>query len=164
MRILLTLGSLLYLGPIFGLIGTVIGVIQSFQAIADQGTADAQVLAESVQTALITTQLGLMALPFGVIALILGHVLKFWNEPVNGAIKDSDKSYGTCAALNLLLGFIGAHHFYSGRTGLGIFYALSLGGFVVGKYCDFIRLAWGSFTDSEGNRIRFKRQPAQSVN
>lgn len=46
--------------PLLGLLGTVVGMIQTFQAMALFGTGDASVMAAGISTALMTTVLGLV--------------------------------------------------------------------------------------------------------
>ena len=46
----------------------------------------------------------------------------------------------TAFFLCLFLGFIGAHKFYEGKTGMGILYLLTLGLFGIGWFIDFIVL------------------------
>jgi len=67
------------ISPLLGLLGTIIGMIESFQKVALMGdTGDASVLADSIGKALITTALGLMiAIP----ALAAYH---FFKSRVNG--------------------------------------------------------------------------------
>lgn len=154
MKILLSLGSILVLGPIFGLCGTVIGMLRAFEKIEAVGAGQPELLAEDISFALVTTQIGMLFGVFGVAALIIGHILTFRKEPLKET--ESEKEYIVCMLLNLFLGAFGAHHFYTGRIWLGFAYIFTLGGFIVGNYSDFIRLAWGNFKDSEGNRIRYK--------
>ncbi len=47
--------------PLLGLLGTVIGMIQTFQAITLFGTGDPQIMAGGISSALVTTVLGLVA-------------------------------------------------------------------------------------------------------
>lgn len=68
MRMEQKLGYLALIGtisPMLGLLGTVVGMVQSFQVIAIQGTApQASELAKGISTALITTEVGLfIAIP-----------------------------------------------------------------------------------------------------
>lgn len=63
---LATLGAMM---PILGLLGTVTGMIATFQVIALQGTGDAQALADGISEALVTTQAGLVA----ALPILLGH-------------------------------------------------------------------------------------------
>ena len=55
--------------PLLGLLGTVIGMINTFQAITLYGTGDPQIMASGISEALVTTVLGLIA----AIPLILLH-------------------------------------------------------------------------------------------
>lgn len=53
-----------YISPMTGLLGTVLGMIKSFKAIALQGTGDPNVVANGISEALITTATGLaIAIP-----------------------------------------------------------------------------------------------------
>ncbi|MEZ5893273.1 MAG: MotA/TolQ/ExbB proton channel family protein [Parvularculaceae bacterium] len=55
--------------PLLGLLGTVIGMIQTFQAITLFGTGDPQIMASGISTALVTTVIGLIC----AIPLLLVH-------------------------------------------------------------------------------------------
>ncbi|MBD3315352.1 MAG: hypothetical protein GF344_06165 [Chitinivibrionales bacterium] len=70
-RYLNLLSTLAGLMPIFGLLGTVSGMIATFKVIALQGTGDAQAMASGIAEALLTTQAGLVAAA----PIILGHTL-----------------------------------------------------------------------------------------
>lgn len=70
-RYLNLLASLAGLMPIFGLLGTVSGMIMTFKVISLHGTGDAQAMASGIAEALITTQAGLVAAA----PIMLGHVL-----------------------------------------------------------------------------------------
>lgn len=70
-RYLNLLASLAGLMPIFGLLGTVSGMIMTFRVISLHGTGDAQAMASGIAEALITTQAGLVAAA----PIMLGHVL-----------------------------------------------------------------------------------------
>ncbi|MBD3344270.1 MAG: hypothetical protein GF401_04320 [Chitinivibrionales bacterium] len=65
------LATLSHLMPIFGLLGTVSGMIATFRVLAAQGTADIHAMADGISVALITTQAGLIAS----VPIILGHTL-----------------------------------------------------------------------------------------
>ena len=65
--------------PLLGLLGTVTGMISTFEIITEHGTGDPKMLSGGISEALITTQLGLVvAIPM----LLLGNVLKGWSESV----------------------------------------------------------------------------------
>lgn len=63
-RYLNTLGSIASLSTLLGLYGTVIGMIEAFNAIAERGVGNPTVVASGIATALITTAAGLtVAIP-----------------------------------------------------------------------------------------------------
>ena len=67
-RFLGTLGTIAAVSPLLGLLGTVTGMIQAFEAISAEGVGDPQVLAGGIGTALITTAAGLIVAIPAVIA------------------------------------------------------------------------------------------------
>lgn len=54
------LGIVSYISPMAGLLGTVLGMIKSFKAIALQGAGDPNIVANGISEALITTAAGLL--------------------------------------------------------------------------------------------------------
>jgi len=70
-KILRIVGICLALGPIWGLLGTVIGMIQSFGALAESGSSNPNEVAEGINVALYTTAAGLLMLPVGVILIVV---------------------------------------------------------------------------------------------
>ena len=86
-RSLNLLASLAGLMPIFGLLGTVSGMIMTFRVISLHGTGDAQAMASGIAEALITTQAGLVAAA----PIMLGHVLL-----TSRVKKISDKTREAC--------------------------------------------------------------------
>ena len=63
-RFLNTLGTIAWISPLLGLLGTVIGMIEVFSTIMVAGVGDANVLAGGISKALITTAAGLtVAIP-----------------------------------------------------------------------------------------------------
>jgi biopolymer transport protein ExbB len=65
--------------PLLGLLGTVTGMIQTFDIITTFGTGDPKLLSGGISVALVTTELGLaVAIP----ALVLGHLLSGWSERI----------------------------------------------------------------------------------
>ncbi len=72
-RFLSTVGVLASISPLLGLLGTVTGMIDTFQAITVYGTGDPRMMSTGISEALITTQAGLgIALPL----LLAHHFLK----------------------------------------------------------------------------------------
>lgn len=70
-RFLSFLGMLAAVAPLLGLLGTVTGMINTFQGITQYGTGDPRLLSGGISEALVTTMLGLSA----AIPLILFHTL-----------------------------------------------------------------------------------------
>ncbi len=65
--------------PLLGLLGTVTGMISTFDIITDFGTGDPKLLSGGISIALVTTEVGLaVAIP----ALIFGNLLSGWAESI----------------------------------------------------------------------------------
>ncbi len=65
--------------PLLGLLGTVTGMISTFEIITEFGTGNPKLLSGGISEALITTELGLVvAIP----ALLFGHLLSGWSERI----------------------------------------------------------------------------------
>ena len=76
-RSLSLLGALAGVAPLLGLLGTVSGMIATFDTISAAGTGNPRLLSGGISEALITTQLGLMV----AIPLLLAHAwLRRWAE------------------------------------------------------------------------------------
>ena len=67
---------------------------------------------------------------------------------------NSNKSFVAAAILCFLLGGLGVHRFYVGKTGTGIIMLLTGGGCGIWQLIDFIKIITGKFTDSEGLPIK----------
>lgn len=65
--------------PLLGLLGTVTGMISTFDIITEFGTGDPKMLSGGISEALVTTELGLIvAIP----ALLFGNLLSSWSERI----------------------------------------------------------------------------------
>jgi biopolymer transport protein ExbB len=65
--------------PLLGLLGTVTGMIQTFDVITEFGTSDPKLLSGGISVALVTTQQGLIvAIPM----LLIGNVMNGWAERI----------------------------------------------------------------------------------
>ncbi|MBT3995690.1 MAG: TM2 domain-containing protein [Chloroflexi bacterium] len=66
----------------------------------------------------------------------------------------SEKTFVATLLLCVLLGGLGIHRFYVGKTGTGILMLLTLGGFGIWSLIDLIMIAVGNFKDSNGLPIK----------
>jgi biopolymer transport protein ExbB len=72
--------------PLLGLLGTVTGMISTFDVITEFGTGNPKLLSGGISEALVTTELGLIvAIP----ALLAGNLLGGWAEGIKDAIDKS---------------------------------------------------------------------------
>jgi biopolymer transport protein ExbB len=72
--------------PLLGLLGTVTGMISTFDVITEFGTGDPKLLSGGISIALVTTQLGLVvAIPL----LLVGNVLSGWAERIKDEMEKS---------------------------------------------------------------------------
>lgn len=70
--------------PLLGLLGTVTGMITTFDIITEFGTGDPKLLSGGISIALITTEIGLIvAIP----ALIFGNLLSGWAENIKDSME-----------------------------------------------------------------------------
>ncbi len=72
--------------PLLGLLGTVTGMIATFDIITEFGTGDPKLLSGGISIALVTTELGLIvAIPL----LLLGNLLNGWAEKIKDGMERS---------------------------------------------------------------------------
>ena len=69
-REMVVLKGLTAAAPLLGLLGTVTGMVGMFMAVSDRGSEGAELVAEGIRTALITTQFGLAGALPGVFGLL----------------------------------------------------------------------------------------------
>lgn len=75
-RFLSTLGMLAAIAPLLGLLGTVTGMIDTFQVITQHGTGDPRMMSGGISIALVTTMLGLsVAIPIMLAHTLLGRAV-----------------------------------------------------------------------------------------
>lgn len=72
--------------PLLGLLGTVTGMIATFDIITEFGTGDPKLLSGGISIALVTTELGLIvAIPL----LLIGNMLNGWAERIKDGMEQS---------------------------------------------------------------------------
>jgi biopolymer transport protein ExbB len=70
--------------PLLGLLGTVTGMISTFDIITEHGTGDPKLLSSGISEALVTTELGLIvAIP----TLLVGTLLNGWSSSIEGSLE-----------------------------------------------------------------------------
>ena len=74
------------ISPLLGLLGTVTGMIETFDVITEFGTGDPKLLSGGISIALVTTELGLIvAIP----VLVIGTILASWSTRIKDDIEKS---------------------------------------------------------------------------
>ncbi|WP_292918066.1 MotA/TolQ/ExbB proton channel family protein [Nitrosomonas sp.] len=82
--------------PLLGLLGTVTGMIETFDMITEFGTGDPKLLSDGISIALVTTQIGLIvAIP----TLLLGSLLTAWAKNIK-----RDMEHAALRIINIFLG------------------------------------------------------------
>lgn len=72
--------------PLLGLLGTVTGMISTFDIITEFGTGDPKLLSSGISVALVTTELGLIvAIP----TVLLGTLLTSWSEGIKHDLEEA---------------------------------------------------------------------------
>ena len=66
---------------------------------------------------------------------------------------ENDSQWVVTLLLAFLLGVIGAHRFYVGKTGTGILMLLTFGGLGIWLLIDLILIITGQFTNKAGEKI-----------
>ena len=72
---------------------------------------------------------------------------------LNSTSSGSDSQWVVTLLLAFLLGVIGAHRFYVGKTGTGILMLLTFGGIGIWLLIDLILIVTGQFTNKDGEQI-----------
>ncbi|AHF94283.1 hypothetical protein OPIT5_10430 [Opitutaceae bacterium TAV5] len=70
-------GALLTLAPAFGMLGTVLGMIRTFDELGAPGATDPAALANGISMSLYPAAVGLALFPVGVVVLVISLVCYF---------------------------------------------------------------------------------------
>lgn len=73
-KALLGIGILLALGPFWGLLGTMVGMVRAFGRMGESGMGKPELLAEDIGIALNTTAIGLIICPFGIACIVIACI------------------------------------------------------------------------------------------
>lgn len=66
----------------------------------------------------------------------------------------SEKSRSVALMLAIFLGWLGAHHFYTGKTVKGVLYLFTFGLLGIGWIIDIFQIAGGNYTDNANNKLK----------
>ncbi len=156
-KALFSIGMILYVAPLFGLAFTIKRMLSTFREITLEGQGDAATISKGIMYSLEPLELGMALLFPGVVLLFVSHIQRFKKEDLSTE-EISDSSFVSTSILCALLGFLGAHRFYVRKNGTGVFYLLTLGGLIFGKFIDYVQICRGKFTDAEGKVIKYQSQ------
>ena len=67
----LVLGVFLVLGPLWGMLGTVVGMIRAFSALSRSQAPQPEQLATDISTALYATMAGWIVFPIGIVTIVV---------------------------------------------------------------------------------------------
>jgi len=76
-RRLTFLNTMVVSAPLFGLLGTVLGMLLTFKAIGIGGSSTSEIIAKGISEALVATQTGMMV---AISRLLLAHIAKRWRN------------------------------------------------------------------------------------
>ena len=83
---MLVVGIILALGPIWGLLGTVLGMINAFGQLAES-EAEVSALSNDISLALYTTVAGFIVLPIGIVLIVVAVVNMSKGKQQDDAVK-----------------------------------------------------------------------------
>ncbi|EDY15809.1 hypothetical protein CfE428DRAFT_6662 [Chthoniobacter flavus Ellin428] len=66
----IVVGGLLFLGPVFGYLGTLFNMMGAFQDLSGSGISDPRALSAHIGNTLLATVLGVIACPIGLVLLV----------------------------------------------------------------------------------------------
>ncbi|MDF7802005.1 MotA/TolQ/ExbB proton channel family protein [Pontiellaceae bacterium B1224] len=87
LKTLLTVGIILALGPVWGLLGTFFGMVMAFGHMGESGMGKSELLANDIGVALHTTAVGLIMCPVGIAFIVISCI--FLNRIKNGSSAES---------------------------------------------------------------------------
>jgi biopolymer transport protein ExbB/TolQ len=79
-------GIVLALGPVWGMIGTTVGMISAFAKVAESGSAQPAALADNVGMALYATFIGYLACPIGLVIIVVTLIKLSKETPVSDTL------------------------------------------------------------------------------
>lgn len=71
---LLVAGVVMALGPVWGMLGTILGVVMAFGHMGQDGMGDPELLANDIGVAMYTTAAGLIMCPVGVTCILIAVI------------------------------------------------------------------------------------------
>lgn len=74
LKSLLTVGIILALGPIWGILGTIVGMVMAFGHMGEEGMGKPELLANDIGVALYTTAIGFIICPIGIACIIISCI------------------------------------------------------------------------------------------
>jgi len=94
---LIVLGSLLALGPLWGVAGTVVGMVCAFGALQSPGPDTSEQLAGNINVSIWSTATGLIVSPIGAVLLIGGIVWLVRNNKKDTESNQAQHAIGASA-------------------------------------------------------------------
>lgn len=157
-------GVFLYIAPIVGYLVTLWQMIRGLHGFAGESNGRPVELAESISLWMLPSQIAALLMVVGAILLFVSHV-RCYRKQWLGAGETSRRDFVMAGVLCAFLGWLGIHRFYVGKHLSGVFYLLTFGGFIVGRYLDFLQLCRGEFIDADGKPVVFvEREQAEVAN
>ena len=99
----LVVGIILALGPVWGMVGTIAGMVMAFSHVQQGGMAEPELLANDMGLAMLTTLAGWIVCPIGVVIIIISAIRlgKLRGQPervINHQVDASSNSHASASA------------------------------------------------------------------